>query len=138
MHQGIEESTIFIADCLDVMKSWPAGSFKFIYADPPFFSQRNYRGRENSGAEGLGFDDVWGKDIPGMQRLLDHLRCDSRRIACFIESIVDKGLQHYLLYLHTRLREMKRLLHPDGSIFIHSDPTAGHYVKVLLDHEGNR
>ncbi len=94
---------LFWGDCLPVMRMLPSESIDLIYVDPPFFSGRRYR--MTSGKRGgSSFSDIW-----------------------------DGGLTGYLTWLTTRLREMRRLLRPTGSIYVHLDWHAVHYVKVEMD-----
>ena len=86
------------------MRSLPAESIDLIYADPPFFSQREYSIVWNDDGERRSFSDVW-KD----------------------------GLNGYLIWMNARLAESKRLLKQTGSLYLHCDWHAGHYLKIELD-----
>jgi DNA modification methylase len=95
---------LFFGDCLHVMRMLPSESLDLIYIDPPFFSGRNYNIIFGDKNEIRSFSDIWEGGMPG-----------------------------YLIWLNARLYEMKRLLKPTGSIFVHLDWHASHYVKVELD-----
>ena len=82
----------------------PSNSIDFLYIDPPFFSGRNYNVIFGDKNEVRSFTDIWEGGIPG-----------------------------YLVWLNTRLYEIKRLLKPTGSICVHLDWHASHYVKVEMD-----
>ncbi len=86
------------------MRQLPSESIDLIYIDPPFFSGRNYNVIFGDKNEVRSFSDIWEGGMPG-----------------------------YLVWLNARLWEMKRLLKPTGSIFVHLDWHASHYVKVELD-----
>lgn len=91
-------------DNLSVMRSLPDKCIDLIYIDPPFFSGRNYNCIFKDDDEVRSFKDIW-----------------------------DGGLPTYLAWLNARLWEMKRLLKDTGSLFIHLDYHAAHYVKCELD-----
>ena len=95
---------LFFGDNLHVMRQLPSESIDLIYIDPPFFSGRNYNVIFGDRNEMRSFSDIWEGGMPG-----------------------------YLVWLNARLFEMKRLLKPTGSICVHLDWHAGHYVKVELD-----
>jgi DNA modification methylase len=95
---------LFFGDCLHVMRMLPSNSIDLIYIDPPFFSGRNYNVIFGDKNEVRSFSDIWEGGMPG-----------------------------YLVWLNARLYEMKRLLKPTGSIYVHLDWHASHYVKVEMD-----
>jgi adenine-specific DNA-methyltransferase len=100
----LEPNRLYFGDNLHVMRSLPSESIDLIYIDPPFFSQRNYNVLFGDQNELRSFQDIW-----------------------------EGGLNGYVVWLNARLYEMKRLLKPSGSIFVHLDWHASHYVKVELD-----
>jgi len=95
---------LFLGDNLHVMRQLPSNSIDLIYIDPPFFSGRNYNILFGDKNEIRSFTDIWEGGMPG-----------------------------YLIWLNARLYEMKRLLKPTGSIYVHLDWHAVHYVKVEMD-----
>ncbi|OIN94833.1 MAG: hypothetical protein AUJ48_04355 [Deltaproteobacteria bacterium CG1_02_45_11] len=95
---------LFFGDCLHVMRMLPSECIDLIYLDPPFFSGRNYNIIFGDKNEVRSFTDIWEGGMPG-----------------------------YLIWLNARLYEMKRLLKPTGSIYVHLDWHAAHYVKVEMD-----
>jgi DNA modification methylase len=95
---------LFFGDNLHVMRQLPSESIDLIYIDPPFFSGRNYNVIFGDKNEVRSFSDIWEGGMPG-----------------------------YLVWLNARLFEMKRLLKSTGSIFVHLDWHASHYVKVEMD-----
>jgi DNA modification methylase len=95
---------LFFGDCLHVMRMLPSECIDLIYIDPPFFSGRNYNIIFGDKNEIRSFTDIWEGGMPG-----------------------------YLIWLNARLYEMKRLLKPTGSIFVHLDWHAAHYVKCEMD-----
>jgi len=95
---------LFFGDNLHIMRQLPSKSIDLIYIDPPFFSGRNYNVIFGDKNEVRSFTDIWEGGMPG-----------------------------YLIWLNARLYEMKRLLKDTGSIYVHLDWHASHYVKVEMD-----
>ncbi|MBI5027058.1 MAG: site-specific DNA-methyltransferase [Nitrospirae bacterium] len=95
---------LFFGDNLHVMRQLPSNSIDLIYIDPPFFSGRNYNILFGDKNEVRSFTDIWEGGMPG-----------------------------YLIWLNARLYEMKRLLKLTGSIYVHLDWHASHYIKVEMD-----
>ena len=95
---------LFFGDNLHIMRQLPSKSIDLIYIDPPFFSGRNYNVIFGDKNEVRSFTDIWEGGMPG-----------------------------YLIWLNARLYEMKRLLKDTGSIYMHLDWHASHYVKIEMD-----
>jgi len=98
------ENKIYCGDNLDVMREIVDESIDLIYLDPPFFSNHNY-------------EVIWG---------------DSEEIRSFSDRWAG-GINHYLEWMVERLTEMHRILKPTGSIYLHCDWHASHYLKVEMD-----
>ncbi len=103
-HAELEPNRLFWGDNLHVMRQLPPESIDLIYIDPPFFSGRNYNVIFGDQNELRSFSDIW-----------------------------DGGMAGYLVWLNARLHEMKRLLKKSGTIFVHLDEHAVHYVKTEMD-----
>ena len=103
-HPKLEPNRLFWGDNLHVMRQLPSESIDLIYIDPPFFSGRQYNVIFGDQNELRSFSDIWEGGMPG-----------------------------YLIWLNARLYEMKRLLKKTGSIYVHCDHHASHYIKVELD-----
>ena len=103
-HPDLEPNRLFWGDNLHVMRQLPSESIDLIYIDPPFFSGRQYNVIFGDQNELRSFSDIWEGGMPG-----------------------------YLIWLNARLYEMKRLLKKTGSIFVHCDWHASHYIKVEMD-----
>ena len=95
---------LILGDKLEVLRTLPTESIDLIYIDPPFFSGRNY-------------NVIWG---------------DSNEVRSFYD-IWEGGIDTYLLWLNARLWEMCRILKKTGSIYIHCDWHASHYIKTEMD-----
>ncbi len=96
-------SHLFQGDCLDVMRTIDANSVNLVYLDPPFFTQKTHALRTKDRKQEFSFDDVWASHT------------------------------EYAHFLHARLEEIKRVLHPSGAIFFHCDRNAAHIIRLLLD-----
>ncbi len=103
-HPKLEPNRLFWGDNLHVMRQLPSESIDLIYIDPPFFSGRHYNVIFGDQNELRSFSDIWEGGMPG-----------------------------YLIWLNARLYEMKRLLKKTGTIYVHLDWHAVHYVKVEMD-----
>ena len=141
---------LYYGDCLTVMEEMPSGVVDLIYLDPPFNSQRGYNAiyKDETGRELPdqidAFCDMWELDaeteriIRAMPILLREAGV-SDEIAEFWRVWVNalRGtnppLLAYLSYMVQRMLVMRRLLKPDGTIYYHCDPTASHYIKVMMD-----
>ncbi len=127
--------TIWMGDNLGIMRGMNSESVDLIYADPPFNSNRTYSAPIGSEAAGASFKDAWTLDDVDVY---EHGELADRNPAA--HSVITtarlahgKGMQSYLIFMAVRLLEMHRVLKPTGSIYLHCDPTAGHYLKLLLD-----
>ena len=127
--------TIWTGDNLSVMRGMNSASVDLIYLDPPFNSNRNYSAPIGSEAAGAAFKDTWTLDDVD---LAEHGEIADRNPALYkvIDAAGDahgKGMKSYLIMMGTRLLEMRRLLKDTGSIYLHCDPTASHYLKLVMD-----
>ena len=135
MKSSLENRTIFTRDNLEVMRGMADECIDLIYLDPPFNSNHNYAAPIGSQAAGAEFKDTWTLDEidlawhgeiaeahPGLYKLLEATR-----------EIHGASMMAYLIYIAMRAIEMRRILKPAGSIYLHCDPTASHYLKLLMD-----
>ena len=127
--------TIFTGDNLDVMRGMNSESVDLIYLDPPFNSNRIYSAPVGSEAAAAAFKDAWTMDDVTAE---EHGEVAERNPALY--AVIDaagqahgKPMKAYLTMMGTRLLEMQRVLKSTGSIYLHCDPTAGHYLKMLMD-----
>lgn len=127
--------TIFTEDNLNILRGMNSDSVDLIYLDPPFNSNRNYAAPVGSKAAGAAFKDTWTLED------MDIVQCvtlaeNAPNITQFLLSVQgshSKGMQSYLTMMAVRLVEMRRVLKDTGSIYLHCDPTASHYLKQLMD-----
>ena len=127
--------TIWTGDNLHVMRGMNAECVDLIYLDPPFNSNRTYEAPIGSKAAGAAFKDAWTLDDVDVH---EHGELADRNPAAY--SVIaaarqahGKGMQSYLIFMAVRLMEMQRVLKVTGSLYLHCDPTASHYLKLLLD-----
>src|SRR5258707_1039485 len=140
----ITENTLFYGDNLDVLRQHiPTQSVDLIYLDPPFNSSRSYNvlfkdehGTESE-AQMTAFEDTWHWNLAAEQTYTELLTEAPDNVAQMIESlrgfIGDNQMMAYLVMMAVRLIELDRVLKPTGSLYLHCDPTASHYLKVILD-----
>ena len=133
---------LYFGDNLDVLRAMPAESVDLIYLDPPFNSNLDYNllyGTRRGGpsqAQAHAFEDTWkwGNDA---QRALNqtaerHLAAGAL-LDAFKKIFDGSNMMAYLAMMAVRLIELHRVLKPTGSLYLHCDPTASHYLKMLLD-----
>jgi adenine specific DNA methylase Mod len=117
-------------------------SVDLIYLDPPFNSNANYNVlfREGDGiaseAQAEAFKDTWAWGHTAAAAYEDVLRMggDLPILMRALRSwLGDSGIMAYLAMMSVRLIELHRVLKPSGSLYLHCDPTASHYVKLILD-----
>ena len=132
---NFKNRTMWTGDNLDIMRGLNSGSVDLIYLDPPFNSNRTYSAPIGSQAAGAAFKDTWTLDDVDEAW---HGEIADKQPSLY--SIIDasglahgKGMKSYLIMMAVRLIEMKRLLKDTGSIYLHCDPTASHYLKLLMD-----
>ena len=127
--------TIFTRDNLEVLRGMNTGSVDLVYLDPPFNSKKPWSAPIGSKAAGAAFKDTWTlKDID----VLDHerLRATNRKLHDVILAGGQAGgdsTLSYLMYMSVRLVELQRVLKPEGSLYLHCDPTESHSLKLMLD-----
>jgi site-specific DNA-methyltransferase (adenine-specific) len=136
--------TLFCGDNLPILQTRLASeSVDLIYLDPPFYSQRNYQAFFKKNAVGQrgqktpAFIDIWRWDAGVEQAYHTFLKLapePTARLLTALRSILGAGsLLAYLLMVAERLVELHRVLKRGGSVYLHCDPTASHYLKLLMD-----
>ncbi len=132
---NIPNRSIFEGDNLDVMRGMNDGCVDLIYLDPPFNSNRDYAAPIGSEAAGAAFKDTW--DLTDVDEAW-HNEIAETDLALY--KVIDasehshgSGMKSYLIMMAVRLLEMRRILKPTGSVYLHCDGTASHYLKALMD-----
>jgi site-specific DNA-methyltransferase (adenine-specific) len=132
---GTIQNTLFTGDNLFILNGMNSNSVDLIYLDPPFNSKRLYSGAIGSKAADVSFKDMWTwEDVN--EEYLDKLMIEKPSLVKFIQSIGDthsKAMMAYITYMTQRVIQMYRILKDTGSIYLHCDPTASHYLKIMLD-----
>src|SRR6266487_1327331 len=140
----ITENTLFYGDNLAILREHIASeSIDLIYLDPPFNSNRNYNVlfKDESGIESeaqiTAFEDTWHWNettASAYEEMTIHAPPHvSKMISALYSAIGTNQMMAYLVMMAIRLMELHRVLKPTGSLYLHSDPTASHYLKVVLD-----
>ena len=127
--------TMWTGDNLDIMRGMNSESVDLIYLDPPFNSNEDYSAPVGSEAAGAAFKDTWTlSDVDEAW----HGEIADKEPALY--AIIDgaglshgKSMKSYLIMMAVRLLEMRRILKPTASLYLHCDSTAGHYLKTMMD-----
>ncbi len=146
----MDVNRLYYGDNLTIMAEWPSQWVDLIYLDPPFNSNRNYNAiyKDETGRplpdQVEAFCDMWELDdererairtMPVLMREagIDDAITEFWRLWMQALRGTQPRLLAYLSYMAQRLLVMHRLLKPTGSLYLHCDPTASHYIKALLD-----
>lgn len=140
----ITDNTLFYGDNLTILREHiPDESIDLIYLDPPFNSKRTYNVlfKEESGLESeaqiTAFEDTWHWDEAAQETYRNIISNSQTNVATMIgalfEFIGTNQMMAYLVMMTARLQELHRVLKSTGSIYLHCDPTASHYLKIVMD-----
>ena len=132
---ALANRTLFTGDNLYVLRGMNSESVDLFYLDPPFNSNATYSAPIGSEAAGAAFKDSWALDDVDVEwhgQIADE-HPGAYRVIDAAGTAHSKGMQAYLIMMGIRLIEMRRILKPTGSIYLHCDPTASHYLKALMD-----
>jgi len=128
-------NTLYTNDNLFILNGLNSNLVDLIYLDPPFNSKRMYSAPVGSKAAGVSFKDMWTwEDVN--EAYLETLAGKYPALTTFIAStgvIHSKAMKAYLTYMAQRIIEMHRILNDTGSLYLHCDPTASHYLKAVMD-----
>ena len=137
------KSALFYGDNLDVLRRYiDDNSVDLVYLDPPFKSDQDYNVlfREHDGtkaaAQILAFEDTWEWNLiaeQSCQEVIENGGRSSEVIRAFRTFLGNSDMMAYLAMMAPRLIELRRVLKETGSIYLHCDPTASHYLKMLMD-----
>lgn len=132
---NVKNRTLFVADNLDIMRGIDSQTVDLIYLDPPFKSGKQWKAPIGSPAEGAEFKDIWtNEDVKdGWYSEIAEQYPHIHQIIQAAEYTYDHSMMIYLMAMSIRLIEMHRILKSTGSIYLHCDPTASHYLKLVLD-----
>lgn len=129
------KAALYTGDNIDVLRGINDNVVDLVYLDPPFNSNRNYAAPIGSPAEGQSFKDVWTLDDIRLEEhgLLAEAEPALYEVIAAARLASGKGMQAYLTMMASRLLELRRVLKPTGSLYLHCDDTAGAYLRLVLD-----
>jgi DNA modification methylase len=137
------ENVLYYGDNLDVLRRHVATeSVDLVYLDPPFNSNATYnvhfaeQNGSRAAAQIKAFGDTWQWDqtaAEGYQEVVEAAGKPSQAMQAFRQFLGDSNMLAYLAMMAPRLKELRRVLKLTGSIYLHCDPTASHYLKMLMD-----
>ncbi len=137
------ENALYYGDNLGILRRYVAdASVDLVYIDPPFNSNANYNVlfKEHDGASATSqikaFDDTWHWDVVAdrtYRELLKRADPVAQAIYAFYQLLGTSDMLAYLVMMAARLVELHRVLKPTGTFYLHCDPSASHYLKIVLD-----
>ncbi len=128
--------TLYHGDNLKFLRGINSETVDLIATDPPFNKNRDFHATPDSLAAGAKFQDRWSWERDVHQDWIDQITDDYPRLMEAIESARyahSDGMGAFMCFMAVRLLEMWRVLKPTGSLYLHCDPTASHYLKAVLD-----
>ena len=144
MPQSTPANQLYFGDNLNILRDYVADeSVDLIYLDPPFNSNATYNVlfREREGAESAAqiaaFEDTWHWSLDSELAYQEVVTQAAGKVADLLTAmrsfLGQNDMMAYLTMMTQRMIELHRVLKPTGSIYLHCDPTASHYLKLLMD-----
>jgi len=140
---GMEKNILYYGDNLDILRRYIKDeTIDLIYLDPPFKSNQDYnvlfaeQNGTRSPAQIKAFEDTWHWDRVAAETYEEVVLVGDRVsevLQGFRNFLGENDMMAYLSMMSIRLKELHRVLKPTGSIYLHCDPTASHYLKILMD-----
>ena len=138
------KNKLYFGDNLDILREHvPDESMDLIYLDPPFNSNATYNvlfkeaSGEGSAAQIHAFDDTWHWNIESERAYREVVTDGPKKLADLLQAmrsfLGQNDMMAYLAMMAPRMNELHRVLKPTGSIYLHCDPKASHYLKLLMD-----
>jgi len=137
------DNVLYYGDNLDIMRRYLKDeSVDLEYLDPPFNSNATYnvlfaeRNGSDAAAQIKAFEDTWKWDkiaARTYQETVERGGQVSKALQAFRDLLSENNMMAYLVMMAPRLVELHRVLKPTGSIYLHCDPTASHYLKLVMD-----
>jgi site-specific DNA-methyltransferase (adenine-specific) len=138
------QNKLFFGDNSDILREHIADdSVDLIYLDPPFNSNATYnvlfdeKSGEKSAAQITAFDDTWHWGLESEKAYHEVITTGPDKLAALVDALKSclgpNDMMAYITMMAVRLIELKRVLKPTGSIYLHCDPTSSHYLKTLMD-----
>ena len=138
------KNKLYFGDNLDILREHvPDESVDLVYLDPPFNSNATYNvlfkeaSGEGSAAQIHAFDDTWHWNQESERAYREVVTDGPKKLADLLQAmrsfLGQNDMMAYLTMMAQRMSELRRVLKPTGSIYLHCDPTASHYLKTLMD-----
>lgn len=136
-------NTLYYGDNLEILRRYVADeSVDLVYLDPPFNSNATYNvlfaehTGEKAASQIRAFEDTWTWSLEA-ELALEAMIAEGGQVSlamqAFRKLLGTSNMMAYLAMMAPRLVELRRVLKPTGSIYLHCDPTASHYLKILMD-----
>jgi DNA modification methylase len=139
----VADNTLYYGDNLDVLRRYVAAeTVDLVYLDPPFNSNATYNvlfaehSGEKAASQIKAFGDTWSWDEEAARTYFETVQAGgevANALKAFYTLLGQSNMMAYLAMMAPRLVELRRVLKPTGSIYLHCDPTASHYLKLLMD-----
>jgi DNA modification methylase len=140
---SVSDNTLYYGDNLDILRRYVKDeTVDLIYLDPPFKSNQDYnvlfaeQDGSRAAAQIMAFEDTWRWDesaARAFHEVIEQGGKVSDVMRAFHTFLGGNDMMAYLAMMAPRLVELRRVLKPTGSIYLHCDPTASHYLKLLMD-----
>ena len=138
------DNVLYYGDNLDILRRYIKDeTVDLVYLDPPFNSNQDYnvlfaeQNGSRSAAQIRAFEDTWRWDQAAAQTYQEVVEAGpenvSKAMQAFRMFLSESDMMAYLAMMAPRLVELRRVLKPTGSIYLHCDPTASHHLKLLVD-----
>ena len=140
---GADDGILYYGDNLDILRKYVGDeSVDLVYLDPPFNSSKDYnvlfleQDGTRSAAQVKAFKDTWDWDqtaVRAYQQLVEGGGKVSQAMQAFRLVVGETDMLAYLTMMAPRLVALQKVMKPTGSIYLHCDPVASHYLKILMD-----
>ena len=133
---NFKNRTLYHGDNLDFLRGMNSETVHLIATDPPFNKNRDFHATPDSLAKGASFKDRWSWERDVHEEWTDSIIDDWPdvwEVITAARAAYGDDMGAFLCWLGVRLMEMHRVLRQDGSIYLHCDPTASHYIKAIMD-----
>ena len=133
---NFQNRTLFHSDNLPILQGMNSETVDLIATDPPFNKGRDFHATPDSVARGARFQDRWSWDADVHEEWTDAIQDDYPEVWSVIQFArrsYGDDMGAFLCFMGVRLMEMHRILKPTGSLYLHCDPTASHYLKAMCD-----
>ena len=133
---NFQNRTLFHSDNLPILQGMNSETVDLIATDPPFNKGRDFHATPESLASGAQFADRWSWNADVHEEWTDAIQDDYPEVWSVIQFArrsYGDDMGAFLCFMGVRLMEMRRVLKPTGSLYLHCDPTASHYLKAMLD-----